>query len=112
MQQQHPLLGSVPLGRRLEDVDQLHQRDVETEDGVHAAVVLVVEEVVVQDSFLVFVVFPRSLQEEHVVDALERRARHLRVVPDDLEVVLEASFPVLVAEAPQVLQPADQLDDL
>ena len=34
VQQDDALLGAVALGRGLEDVDQLHQRDVEAEDGV------------------------------------------------------------------------------
>ena len=44
MQQDDALLGAVALGGALEDVDQLHQRAVEAEDRVLAAVVAVVEE--------------------------------------------------------------------
>ena len=112
MQKQHALLGAVALRRRLEHVRQLHERDVEPEDGVDAAVLLVVEEVVVDDLLLVFEILPRSLGQDHVVDALERRARDLGVVAHDLKVVLEAPLPVLVAKASQVLQLPDQLDDV
>ena len=51
MEEDDALLGPVSLGRRLEDVDEAHQRDVEAEDGVRAAVQFVLEEVVPRTSF-------------------------------------------------------------
>jgi hypothetical protein len=111
MQQQDAFLGPVALGRRLEHVDQLHQRDVEAEYGIDAAMFLVVEEVVVDDFFLVLEVVPRPFGQDHVVDALEGGARHPRVMAHDLQVVLETPFPVLIAEPPEILELGDHLDD-
>ncbi len=112
VKQQDALLRSVPLGGGLEDVDQLHQRNIEAEDGVDPAVLLIVEEVVVGDFLLVLEVLARPLREDHVVDSLERGARHLRVVTHDLKIVLEAALPVLISKAPEVLELPDHLHDL
>ena len=53
MQQQDAPLGAVALGGRLEDVDQLHQRPVEAEDGVAVLVGELGEELVAGDLLLV-----------------------------------------------------------
>jgi len=62
---------SIPASPRLKTFTHLHEGQVETVDGVYASVGLVVEEVVMNDSLLVFVVTPGPLGEDHVVDPLE-----------------------------------------
>ena len=91
VQQDHAPLGAVALGRALEHVHQPHQRDVEAEDGVAAAVLLVLEEVVADQPLLVVDVLFLPVRQDHVVDALERgAARHDGVLADDVQVLLEA----------------------
>ena len=62
------LLRPVPLGRGLEDVDEAHQRDVEAEDRVRAAVLLVLEEVVADELLLVVDVLLGPVADDHVVE--------------------------------------------
>jgi hypothetical protein len=107
VQQDDALLGPVSLRRALEDVDQLHQRHVQAEDRVPAAVGLVVEEVVADEPLLVVDVFRLPVAEDHVVDALEGRAGDARVLTDDLQVFLERSLPVQLLEAGLVLEGGD-----
>ena len=107
VQQDDALLGAVALRRRLEDVDQLHERDVEAVDRVAPAVLLVLEEVVADQLLLVVDVLFLAVRQDHVVDALERGARDLRVLADDLQVVLEGAVPVQLLVLAVVLQRRD-----
>src|SRR5262249_55962770 len=104
------LLGAIQLRRRLEDVHQLHQRDVEPEDRVAAAEALIAEEVVADELLLVVDVLRLPVAEDHVVDPLEGGARHPRVLPDEVEVVLEAPLPVQLRVLLAVLELRDSLD--
>ena len=107
VQEDDALLRAVALRRRLEDVDQLHQRNVEAVDGVAPAVLLVLEEVVADQLLLVVDVLFLSIRQDHVVDALERGARDLRVLAHDLQVVLERAGPVQLLVLAEVLQCRD-----
>ena len=65
--------------------------------------VLVLEEVVADELLLVVDVLLGAVADDHVVDALERVARDLRALADDLEVVLEGAFPRKIAVELEVL---------
>ncbi len=104
------LLRPVAFGGGLEDVDEAHQGDVEPVDRVGSAVLLVLEEVVANELLLVVRVLLDAVPDDHVVRALERVARDLRVLPDDLEVVLEGALPGKIAVEREVLHRRDLLD--
>jgi hypothetical protein len=55
---------------------------------------LVLEEVVADELLLVVDVLLGPVADDHVVDALVRVARDLRVLAHDLQVVLEGALPV------------------
>jgi hypothetical protein len=110
VQQDDALLGPVALGRRLEDVHEAHQRDVEAEDGVRAAVLLVLEEVVADELLLVVDVLLGPVADDHVVEALVRVARDLRPLTDELQVLFEGPLPVELLVELQVLHRGDPLD--
>jgi hypothetical protein len=107
VQEEDALLRPVSLGRALEDVHELHERDVEAVDGVLAAELGVGEEVVADELLLVVEVLRLPVRQDHVVDALVGRPRDLGVLPHDLEVVLERAFPVLFGVALAVLHLRD-----
>src|SRR6185369_9187310 len=104
------LLGAVQLRGGLEDVHQLHQRDVEAEDRVAAAEALVAEEVVADELLLVVDVLRLPVAEDHVVDPLEGGAGHPRVLANQIQVVLEAPLPVQLRVLLAVLELRDALD--
>ncbi len=107
MKENDALFGAICLRGALEDVDQLHQRNVEAIDGVAPAIRLVVEEVVADQPLLVVDVLRLPVAEDHVVDALEGRAGDARVLTHDLQVVLERPVPVELLEARLVLERGD-----
>src|SRR6185369_12221795 len=104
------LLGAVQLRGGLEDVHQLHQRDVEAEDRVAATEALVAEEVVADELLLVVDVLRLPVAEDHVVDPLEGGAGHPRVLANQIQVVLEAPLPVQLRVLLAVLELRDALD--
>src|SRR5256885_7299675 len=55
------------------------------------------EELETRDLLLVFVYLLGAVANDHVVETLIRRARHLGVLADDVEVFVETSLPVLLA---------------
>src|SRR5262249_546498 len=71
---------------------------------------LVAEEVVAHQLLLVVDVLGAPVAEDHLVDPLERGARHPRVLPDQCEVVLEAPFPVQLRVLLAVLEAGDTAD--
>src|SRR5205085_2530492 len=79
VQQQDAPLGAVALGRRLEGVDQLHQRPLQAVDRVAVLARVVGEEAVADDLVLVLVHLLGAVGQDHVVEALVGAARHLRV---------------------------------
>ena len=107
MQQENASFGAIALRRGFEDVDELHQRHVESEDSVATAGGLVEEEVVARELLLVVEVFALTVRGDHVVDALEGGPRDLGALPDDLQVVLETPLPGLFLEARFVLHGCD-----
>ncbi len=107
VQEDHALLGAVALSRRLEDVDQLHERDVEAVNGVAPTMLLVLEEVVADQLLLVVDVLFLPVRQHHVVDALERRSRDLRVLSYDGEIILERARPVQLLVLAVVLKGRD-----
>ena len=64
---------------------------------------LVLEEVVADELLLVVDVLLGPVADDHVVDALERVARDLRPLADDLQVILERALPSEVAIQLEVL---------
>jgi len=111
VEQEHAALGAVAAGGGVEHVHQLHQGNVQAEDGVLAVVAGIVEEVVVGHVLLGVHVLLRAVRVDHVVEALEGRARRTRVLPDDLQVLVEVPFPVEVPELLRVLHVPDEVDD-
>src|SRR6218665_2521137 len=110
VQEDDALFRAVALGRGLEDVDELHERHVQAEDGVPAAELLVGEEVVADELLLVVDVLALPVGEDHVVDPLEGGAGHLGILPDDVEVVLEGALPVEFRVDLRVLERGDPRD--
>jgi hypothetical protein len=102
MQQQHAALGAVALGRRLEGVDQLHQRPIQTEDGVAVLGGVLGEEPVANDLLLVLEHLLGAVREDHVIQALIGRPRDLRVLAHDVEILVERAFPVDLTVIAQV----------
>ena len=97
MKQDHAPLWTVALGCSLEHVHQSHQRNVETEDAIFAALEFIAKEVVSDELLLVVDVFLGPEGQHHVVDTLECISRHLRALGDYLQVVFETAFPREVA---------------
>jgi hypothetical protein len=93
VQQDDAALGAVALRRALQHVHQPHQRDVETEHGVLAAVRAVLEELVPDQLLLVVDVLLDTVRQHHVVEALVRIARDLRRLANQRQVVLEGPLP-------------------
>ncbi len=112
VQQQDALLRAVALRRRLEDVDHLHQRLLEPVDGVGALVLDIVEELVAQCLALVLGVLLHTVRHDHVVHALERRARDARATHDQLEIVVEGPRPVQLLKLFDVLPGPNEGNDV
>src|SRR5690606_5031919 len=110
VQEDDASFGAVALGGSLEDVDELHQGNVEPVDGVLAAVGLVQEEVVPDELLLVVDVFGFPMGNVHVVQPLESRTSDLGVLLDDAEVVLEGTLPVQLLIGFVVLHRCDSSD--
>ena len=55
---------------------------------------VIAEEAVARDLLLVLDVFLDAVREDHVVNPLERIPRDARIFLDELEIVLERSFPI------------------
>ena len=112
MQQQHAALDAVAGRGTLERVDQVVQRLVETEDGIAAVVVRIVEEAVVDVLLATALGHIHAVRQDHVVEPLIRGARDFGVLAHDVEILLERSHPVLAAELFAVLTLGNQGDDL
>jgi len=112
VQQQDALLGSEAHRGGLEHRDQSHQRDVEAEDRIAAAVGLVVEEAKVRDLLLVVDVLLAAVADDHVVQPLVGGPCDARILPHDLEVVLERPAPVQVFVLLVILEGGDPVDEL
>src|SRR6185369_4254185 len=110
VQQDHAAFGAVAFGRALEHVHETHERDVEAEDGVAPAVVLVLEEVVADEPLLVVDVLFLPVGQDHVVNALEGRAGDRGVLAHQRQVVLEAAGPVQLGILLAVLHSGDLAD--
>ena len=81
MQQEDALLGAVAVGRGLEVVDEAHQRPVEAEHRVAAAVDGIVEQPVVGVPLVLARVVGGAVGQDHVVEPLVGVARHPRASP-------------------------------
>ncbi len=110
VQQDDALLGAVAFARCLQHVHEPHERNVETEHRVTPRVHLVLEEVVPNELLLVVGVLLGPVANDHVVDPLERVARDLRGLADELEIIFERPFPREVAVEVVVLHLGDLLD--
>ena len=97
MQHQHAAFAAVLEGRAFEDIDQFRQRLGEAEDRVLASVVGVVEEAIPGELLLPLLNSVRPVRGDHVVQSLVRCAGDLGVAADEVEVLVERAFPVLVA---------------
>ena len=108
VEQDDPPLGAVTLGRGVEDVHQLHERDVEPVDRVLAQSVRVVEEAVVGDPLLGIDVLVGPVGQDHVVETLVGGPGDLGILGHQVDVVLERPLPAQFAEGIQVLELSDQ----
>src|SRR5690606_12083242 len=70
------------------------------------------EERIALEALLVVDVLVLAVAHDHVVQALERIARHLWALTHDLQIVFEAAFPVEVPVAFVVLQRSDARNHL
>ena len=86
---------------------------IESEDGIVAVVKRIVEEVVV-DAFFAARDFVglEAVRQDHVIDALKGVSRHLGILRDQIEILLERAFPVLLAKLVDVLLLGDQINNL
>jgi hypothetical protein len=98
------LFWAVALRGCLQHVHQTHQRDVESEDGVLSVSNRIGEEGIALEALFVVDVLLFAVAHDHVVKALERVARYLGPLTHDLQILLEAAFPVQVSIAVVVLQ--------
>src|SRR5262249_28588093 len=102
----------VALRGALEGVDQHPQRGVEAEHRVLALVVRVAEEAITRALIAELFVRLGAVRENHVVNALEGVARDARLGADDVQILLERTFPVLAAELFEVLSLGQERNDL
>ena len=112
MQQQHPFFDSIATCGALEGIDQCPQGDIQPEHGILPVVFGVVKETVVDSALTDLFVDFRSVRHDHVVDPLERVPCHLGGFADNVKVLLETSFPVLLAELVEVLTLGNQRNDV
>src|SRR5262249_34291647 len=94
MQQQHALLGAVALSGALEEIDQPHQRDLETKDGVVLIERRVAKELVANQALLGIYELLSAKRHDHVVDSLERIPRYMGILCDNVQVLTERARPV------------------
>ena len=107
VQQDDAPLRAVALRGGLQHVHEPHQWDVEPVDRVLAVVDRILEERVTDEALLAVDVLVFAVADDHVVDTLERVARHFRPLLHDAQVVFERAFPVQVLVALVVLQRRD-----
>ena len=112
VEQEHAALGPVAVGGALEDVDQVHQRPFEAEDGVLPAFDRVVEELVAGQLLLVDDDLVGAEAEDHVVEPLVGGPGDRGVAADDVQVFGEGAGPVLLLVIRQVLAAGDQGDQI
>jgi hypothetical protein len=94
VEQDDSLLWSIALRCSVQHVNQAHQGDVQAEDRVFPVLDWIFEERITNQPLLVVDVFLFAVRDYHVVKALERVARNLRFVSNDLKVLFEGAFPV------------------
>ncbi len=98
MEQQDTTIRPITLSSGLEELDQLHERSIQTVDRVGAVLNRVVKELVM-DVFLLQVCVPLGPEvQDHVINALEGIPRNARVGSHHVQVVVKRAFPVLLAE--------------
>ena len=112
MQQEHPALGPVAMGGAFQDVHEVRERSVETEDGILSVVVWIVEELVASDFVFIDDHLLGPLAEDHLVDALVGGPGDRGVIADDIEVISEAAVPVFLLVVRQVLAAGNQRDQI
>jgi hypothetical protein len=110
--QDDALFWAVTLRGGLQHVHEAHERDVEPEDGVSAAVDGIREERIALEALLIVDVLLFAVTHDHVVKALKRIARDLRALTHHLQIFLEASLPMQVSIRVVVLKGSDARDHL
>jgi len=110
VQEEHSSLAAVSVGGRLEYVHERGERPLEAKDGVAAVFVRVVEEPVSGHLVLANLNVFSPVRADHVVQPLEGRPGDLREGPDDVQVFLEGSLPVLFLIFDGVLPASQQFD--
>ena len=94
VQQNHAALRPVVPGGGFEDIDQMGEALIDTVNRIAPIVGVIPEEAVARDLLLVLDVLLDAVREDHVVNPLERVPRDARTVLNELEIVLERSFPI------------------
>src|SRR2546423_14529989 len=99
MKQEDASLGPITLSRGLEEVHELHERPLEAKNRIRAVIDWIAEKVVAR--VILFEERERlgAVAEDHVIDALKGVAGDRGIVVQDLQVITEASLPMLLAEA-------------
>ena len=104
MQQQHAAFAAVLECRRPEDVDKLRQRFSQAKDGIFAARVWIVEELVSQQSVTTtFVHRIGAVGHDHIVHPLMSRPGHLGCLSHQIEILVERPLPVFLPICIRVL---------
>jgi hypothetical protein len=111
VEQQDALLGAVAVSGGAEEIDQVHQRLVQPEDGVGAVVDRVGEEMIAHVVLAANRVALGAEVQNHIVKPLERVARHRWVFRNQVEIIPEIPLPVLLLEAAHVHVARNDLDE-
>jgi hypothetical protein len=110
MQQQHAAFDAEAVGGGLDVRNELGQRLIEAEDRVLALVHRIIEEPIVRDVFADLGAGFAAVRQHHVVHALVGIADRERMVLDQLEVVLQTTFPMELAVLAGIDSLLDQVE--
>jgi hypothetical protein len=108
VEEEDALVGAVALGGGAEEVDELHEGEVEAEDAVGSVVEGVGEEVIADALLLEEAVAVAAVRHDGVVEALVGVSDDAGILAADVEVFPERAGPVLVLVTPPVKLGLDQ----
>ena len=91
MQEEDAFVGAVTLGGGAEEIDELHEGEVEAEDGVGAVVEGIAEEGVADGFFLEDLVAFAALAHDGVVETLVGVAHNARLLGADVQIFPEGA---------------------
>ena len=107
MEENHAPFGAVIPRGGLEDVHQMIQALVDAVDRIASVMLFVAEEAIARDLLLVLDILLGAIRQDHVVNPLERVPRHAWILLNQLEIILQGSFPIQFLILLGVLQVRD-----